>query len=203
MKVVAAVIRRGRSVLAAKRAETEPHPGEWEFPGGKVEAGESLETALARELEEELGVSGIGIERPLWETTYRYPGREPVELTFFLANGIRQDIRNLQFAELRWVPVGELHTLDFPGSGPRVPDRARRRARHASLSQTRKGHVKTPLAAREAAALAQKMLACARSARRELASGILRPASLRAARALGAPRGLPPRKSVGTIRDTR
>nr|WP_232034904.1 (deoxy)nucleoside triphosphate pyrophosphohydrolase [Desulfovibrio ferrophilus] len=55
--VVAAVIWRGRKFLAVCRPEGKPQAGFWEFPGGKVEPGESREDALARELNEELGLT--------------------------------------------------------------------------------------------------------------------------------------------------
>ena len=67
LHVVAAVIRddRGR-VLLAQRPPGKSHAGYWEFPGGKVESGESPEAALARELHEELGIHArIGLE-PRW-----------------------------------------------------------------------------------------------------------------------------------------
>lgn len=54
--VVAAIVWRGRKFLAVCRPPGKPQAGYWEFPGGKVEAGESLEEALARELEEELDI---------------------------------------------------------------------------------------------------------------------------------------------------
>lgn len=58
IEVVAAVIRRNGRVLLASRPVDKP-PAGWEFPGGKVEPGETLDAALVRELEEELGVPAI------------------------------------------------------------------------------------------------------------------------------------------------
>ena len=57
IEVVGGILWRGGSFLAAQRPEGHPQAGFWEFPGGKVEPGESLEAALARELAEELSLS--------------------------------------------------------------------------------------------------------------------------------------------------
>jgi len=58
MKIVtAAIIRKGEQVLLTRRAPGDRHQGSWEFPGGKLESGESLQQCLERELFEELGVS--------------------------------------------------------------------------------------------------------------------------------------------------
>ena len=56
IEVVAAVIEEGGRILAGRRSPERHHGGLWEFPGGKVEAGESREAALVREIREELGV---------------------------------------------------------------------------------------------------------------------------------------------------
>ena len=66
IEVVGGILWRGGSFLAAQRPEGHPQAGFWEFPGGKVEPGESLEAALARELAEELSLS---VRNPrLWLT---------------------------------------------------------------------------------------------------------------------------------------
>ncbi|PTT03442.1 NUDIX domain-containing protein, partial [Pseudomonas sp. HMWF006] len=74
--VAAAVIRDDSGkVLIARRADTQHQGGLWEFPGGKVEADESVETALARELHEELGIV-VGAARPLIKVHHDYPDKQ-------------------------------------------------------------------------------------------------------------------------------
>jgi 8-oxo-dGTP diphosphatase len=58
LRVTAAVLRRDGRVLLCRRTRPDYLAGKWEFPGGKIEAGESVEACLARELEEELGIQG-------------------------------------------------------------------------------------------------------------------------------------------------
>lgn len=112
IRVAAGVITRGDDVLVCRRLPHAAHPGKWEFPGGKVEAGETLAEALRRELREELDIEAeIGEE--LWSTTHRYPGREPVELHFFSVSVLAARIEGAGFAEVRWQSLGRLVVLDF------------------------------------------------------------------------------------------
>ena len=69
--VTAAIIQRNRSVLLARRSSDERLAGFWEFPGGKVENGESPEECLARELREELGI-GVKVGAKCVESLHRY-----------------------------------------------------------------------------------------------------------------------------------
>ena len=62
VQVVAAILQNDGKILVGQRTPDQSHPLKWEFPGGKVEPGESLEQALARELEEELGIHGAAGE---------------------------------------------------------------------------------------------------------------------------------------------
>ena len=82
VRVAVAVLQRtdGRVLLAQRLPDT-PYPGYWEFPGGKLEAGESAPAALARELDEELGIQIIHAA-PWLVQRYTYPHAE-VELNFF------------------------------------------------------------------------------------------------------------------------
>ena len=89
-----------------------PHPGKWEFPGGKVEPGEAIEACLRRELDEELGIAAEPGEIVL-RSIARYPGREPIELTFFRVERFAGEPERRDYAEIRWVAPHDLPALDF------------------------------------------------------------------------------------------
>lgn len=83
LDVVGAVIfRKASEVLAFRRKAHDPGAGQWEFPGGKIETGESPEQALEREILEELGVSGKCL-RALGSLVHDYPQRS-IRLSLFL-----------------------------------------------------------------------------------------------------------------------
>lgn len=105
------IVRQGR-LLACQRRGDQSHPHRWEFPGGKVEPGETFEACLRRELCEELSIE---VERAceLWRTEHVYPPDRGVRLVFFAVRAYRGTIANRIFAALRWVPVAELASLDF------------------------------------------------------------------------------------------
>ena len=109
--VAAAIVERDGRFLMARRLRGTHLEGLWEFPGGKVDAGESLEACLARELAEELGVgSTVGPLR--FSTAHDYPARR-VELHFFDC-AIDGEPRPLLGQELRWVSRDELAALPLP-----------------------------------------------------------------------------------------
>jgi 8-oxo-dGTP diphosphatase len=113
VRVVAGVFLRAGKVLVCKRAAARPHAGKWEFPGGKVEPGETLAEALRRELREELGIMAeIGEE--LWRTRHRYPEREPVDVHFLAVMAFSGEVGgDDHFAEVRWQALERLADLDF------------------------------------------------------------------------------------------
>ncbi len=105
-RVVAAFIREKGRILLARRREGDEQGGFWEFPGGGVEAGETLEEALKRELREELGVN-VAVGRKIAAVQHRY-GDLSIELHLFDARILNGTPSPLSHAELRWVPVEEL-----------------------------------------------------------------------------------------------
>jgi 8-oxo-dGTP diphosphatase len=112
LTVVAAVVRRAGRILICRRTATQAHALKWEFPGGKVEAGESPPEALGRELQEELAVRArVGDEVERYE--FSYPGKSPILLIFYEVTAFDGEPRNCVFEEMRWVAPGELPDFDF------------------------------------------------------------------------------------------
>ena len=110
IRVVAAVIYDGLSrVLVAQRPAGKPLAGYWEFPGGKVEAGESDADALRRELREELGVQ-MGAARAVLELTHDYPERQ-VRLSVWVVDGLQGAPSGLEGQCLEWALPAALRSL--------------------------------------------------------------------------------------------
>ena len=112
VEVAAAVIVKHGHVLACQRRADQRHPGKWEFPGGKREAGETIAMCLKRELEEELGIDAE-IGEQVWHMSHEYSPAAAVELFFHRVERFTGAIQNRLFADVRWVPVGRLSALDF------------------------------------------------------------------------------------------
>jgi 8-oxo-dGTP diphosphatase len=112
VQVVAAILERDGRILICRRTPEQAHPLKWEFPGGKVEAGESAEVAVARELEEELGIAA-GRSEEIARYEYAYPGKDPILLIFLRVADFAGEPRNLIFHEIRWEPVECLGSFDF------------------------------------------------------------------------------------------
>ena len=112
VRVSAGILVRNGKVLACRRRADQEHGGKWEFPGGKVESGETPEECLQRELREELAITARDISF-LTTLRHQYKERAPVELHFFAVDGYDGEVRNRVFAELRWCRPHELAALDF------------------------------------------------------------------------------------------
>ncbi len=110
--VVAALILRGDTVLICQRRADQPMAHKWEFPGGKMEAGETAEQALRRELDEELGIRArIGPRVSRLRHSYRSGGA--VDLQFFLVNEYDGELTNNIFQQMRWCELRNLPAYDF------------------------------------------------------------------------------------------
>jgi len=111
-KVVAGILERDGRIIICQRRPDQPHALKWEFPGGKLEVGETPEAALVRELREELGIeSEAGSEITRYEFTY--PGREPILLIFLRVSAWRGNIQNRIFETIQWELPEALSTWDF------------------------------------------------------------------------------------------
>jgi 8-oxo-dGTP diphosphatase len=111
--VVAAVVESGDGrVLVARRLPGGHMGGLWEFPGGGVEAGETAEAALARELREELGVDGEALA-PL-TFAWHHDSDRSILLLFYRAAIRGGPPRGVQGQEVAWVPRSSLHELAMP-----------------------------------------------------------------------------------------
>src|SRR5579859_2573495 len=93
IQVVAAILERDGKILICRRTAEQSHPLKWEFPGGKVEPGESPGEALARELEEELGMEGSETKE-ITRYEYCYPEKKPILLIFLRVTQFRGEPRN-------------------------------------------------------------------------------------------------------------
>jgi 8-oxo-dGTP diphosphatase len=108
--VVGGALLHGGRVLAARRSAPAEVAGRWEFPGGKLEPGESSPQALVRELREELGVEA----RPMARIPGAWTVRAGLELhiwTAELLSGVPEPLQD--HSELRWLSAGQLDTVDW------------------------------------------------------------------------------------------
>jgi 8-oxo-dGTP diphosphatase len=110
--VVAAIILRGDEILCCQRTEHQALPLKWEFPGGKIEPGETPQQALRRELDEELGIDAeIGAQIAAVEHTYA--NGNSVQLQFFKVERFERELDNRIFRDICWVERKNLPQLDF------------------------------------------------------------------------------------------
>ncbi len=110
--VAAGVIHKAGEILIGQRRIGDRHALKWEFPGGKVEHGESPQQALVRELSEELQIEAkVGSEMARYE--HDYPSGSRVHLLFFAVTEFSGDPKARVFEQIRWVPVADLEGVDF------------------------------------------------------------------------------------------
>ena len=112
--VAAALITRDSKLLVCQRRHDDTHALQWEFPGGKVEAGESPTEALVRELREELGVHAV-VGKEIFRTSHRYRDFQvELSLIFFQADVEHSALlQNLVFERFEWADISTLPQYDF------------------------------------------------------------------------------------------
>ena len=109
--VTAAVLERDGRIIIAQRKGSDPLAGKWEFPGGKIEPGETPEQCLQRELNEEFDID-VSIGERLGANVHRYP-HISIELIAFRASWIGGTIRMNDHKAYRWVTIDQLGGYDF------------------------------------------------------------------------------------------
>ncbi|WP_405118926.1 Nudix family hydrolase [Pseudomonas leptonychotis] len=122
---VAAAVIRGKDgqILIAKRCDDKHQGGLWEFPGGKVEAGETAQAALARELEEELGIL-VTTARPLIQVRHDYPDKH-VLLDVWDVSAFTGEPHGAEGQPLAWVSARQLSEYEFPAANRPIVAAAR------------------------------------------------------------------------------
>ena len=116
--VVTALIQSKGKVLVGQRPDDDTLPGLWEFPGGKIELGESPTAALARELKEELNIDAeIG---PLKIATTHQYSATGLLILFFSVNFWKGELKPLHHQEIQWIEPRELKNLKLPEANLRV-----------------------------------------------------------------------------------
>ncbi len=120
--VVAAIIfsKNKSSVLLALRKPEQHQGNRWEFPGGKQEPGETLTTALIRELQEELAITPIEFS-PYQTLEHRYADKF-VRLHFWIVDLFSGEARGCENQKLKWVAVQELAAYRFPDANQVIVD---------------------------------------------------------------------------------
>jgi 8-oxo-dGTP diphosphatase len=110
--VTCAIIEKDAEVLCAQRSELMPLPLKWEFPGGKVEEGESLEDCLVREIREELGLQVL-VKEQLPPSTFNYGAGKEICLHPFICHIHSGTVSLKEHKQVVWLPATELKKLDW------------------------------------------------------------------------------------------
>lgn len=110
IKVVAAIIQKENKILATKRGYGE-FINMWEFPGGKIESGETKEQALVREIKEELNIE-ISVDKFAIDIEYQYPNFY-LFMSCFMCSIKEGSIELLEYNDGKWITKEELNTLNW------------------------------------------------------------------------------------------
>ena len=109
--VTAAILVKDGKILIAKRKPEDKQPGKWEFPGGKIEAGESAQECLKREMQEEFGIE-VRVGKFKGESVYHYP-HGSIRLLAYLAEWQAGDLALKDHTDYAWAQCDRLAEFDF------------------------------------------------------------------------------------------
>jgi 8-oxo-dGTP diphosphatase len=112
ISVIAAILIKDKCVFIARRKEDKHLGGFWEFPGGKLEANESPELCLERELYEEFSIR-TRTGAFFFENEFTYEGRSPILLKAYYSSFVSGSIKLTDHSEIAWVDIGDLGHYDF------------------------------------------------------------------------------------------
>ena len=116
--VAVGVIKKNNAIFICKRADEQHQGGLWEFPGGKVEAGESVFVALKRELIEEVGLT-IHSSSQLMVIEHDY-GDKCVKLDVHVVSNFSGEAHGAEGQSSEWVAISELENYDFPEANAEI-----------------------------------------------------------------------------------
>lgn len=120
IEVVAGVIYKNNKFLIAQRNLKKAQGGLWEFPGGKVEKNESYESALIREIKEELNAD-IEVNEYIGESIHHYPEKD-IKLIFYKAKLLSKEVELLEHESCEWITKEEKDKFEFAGADKVVFD---------------------------------------------------------------------------------
>ena len=120
IEVVAGVIYKDNKFLIAQRNLKKAQGGLWEFPGGKVEKGESYENALTREIKEEFNAD-IEVKEYIGENIHHYPEKD-IKLLFYKARLLSEKIELLEHEDYQWMTKEDKDNFEFAGADKVVFD---------------------------------------------------------------------------------
>jgi 8-oxo-dGTP diphosphatase len=120
---VGVVVNRDRHVLVAKRHDSQHQGGLWEFPGGKVAAGESVQQALKRELQEEVNIT-VRECAALLKIPHDY-GDKKVLLDVWYVQVFAGEARGCEGQPVRWVSLADMAALEFPAANQAILETVR------------------------------------------------------------------------------
>ena len=112
IQVTCAIIEDNDQILCAQRSEKMSLPLKWEFPGGKLEKGETLEDCLKREIKEELGLKITILER-LPSNTHRYFENKIIKLIPFRCSLQTSEINLKEHSKIEWTTISKLEDFDW------------------------------------------------------------------------------------------